>query len=75
MLILMELVEVLEKEDPSWRSNSVVLMDNARYHKTPQVMQLLKNLRIPTIFAAPYSPSCCFIELIFGALKRGDHNP
>jgi len=41
-LVLKELVEVLDKESPEWRSDSVILLDNARYHKGEDIKHLME---------------------------------
>lgn len=50
----------------------MVLVDNAVYHKTKFVKNLIKRLQIPIIYSAPFSPQLSFIELLFNQLKKGD---
>lgn len=75
MLVITELVSILDIEDDCWRENSVLLLDNCRPHKSKNVQKLLRDLRVPTLFASPYSANQCPVEMIFSQLKKGDHNP
>ena len=56
---------------PNWRKDSVMLMDNASWHKTDTVIQTMKDLEVPLIFSAQYSYSAAPIELMFSSLKKG----
>jgi hypothetical protein len=51
------------------------MIDNASYHRDKDTMEVYKELKIPILLTAPYSPNCCAVEMVFGALKRGEHNP
>ena len=70
-----ELCKVLDAEDANWREETVVLLDNAAYHRSPEARAAVKKLGIPVIFSGPYSYVSAPIELYFGLLKRGDLNP
>ena len=70
-----ELCKVLDAEDANWREETVVLLDNAAYHRSPEARAAVKKLGIPVIFSGPYSYISAPIELYFGLLKRGDLNP
>ncbi len=72
---LVELAKQLDMEDPYWRDNSVVLLDNASYHRSAETRSAIKKLGMPTIYSGPYSYISAPIELYFGLLKRGDLNP
>lgn len=72
---LFELAKQLDREDPFWRDNSVVLLDNASYHRSIETRVAIKKLGMPTIYSGPYSYISAPIELYFGLLKRGDLNP
>ena len=73
--MLATLVQVLDKEDLNWRDTSILLLDGAPYHKTLEVKQIMQDLQVPEMFASPYSPQLCPIELFFGQVKSGDINP
>ena len=44
-------------------------MDNLAVHKTSEVMEIYKKLRITPIFNAPYSPDFYGIESYFSLVK------
>ena len=73
--MLYKLVEILNKEDKDWRKKTIVLLDNASYHKTKLVKGLIEKLQIPVLYNAPYSPQLAPIELLFAHIKKGDLNP
>jgi len=50
-------------------SGSVVLMDNAGFHKTKAVDAALRERRFKALFTPPYSPWCNPIELAFSKIK------
>ena len=60
---------MLDKLRPGWRRNHVVLMDNAKSHKSELSRSVINYLRIPTIFSAPGSMTCLPVEKVFGLLK------
>ena len=75
MLFMQELVLVLDAEDKDWRANTVILLDNATYHRARTFVAYTKLEKIPLIYASPVSPQLCPVELLFGWLKTGDLNP
>ena len=70
-----QLVLKLNKDRIDWRDNSIVLMDNASYHKTSNSLQLYESLRMPTMFTAPHSYDVAPAELFFAHFKSVDLNP
>lgn len=46
-----------------------VLLDNAAFHKTNQVLQSLKDKLLEPLFTSPYSPEWNPVEFYFSALK------
>ena len=70
-----ELCKVQDSENPSWRDETVVLLDNATYHRSAEVRAAIKKLGMPVVYSGPYSYISAPIELYFGLLKRGDLNP
>ena len=71
LLFLKELVSLLNQETPDWMTNSVILMDNAKYHVSEDTREGLRKLQIPLIYSGPYSYSSAPIELLFSGLKTG----
>jgi hypothetical protein len=68
-------VAKLSAEDPDWRSNSVLLCDNASWHHTDMVLNQLKLQGIDHIFLGPYGFKSAPVETFFSALKRTQMNP
>ena len=53
-------------------TNSVILMDNAKYHVSEETRDGIKKLQIPLIYSGPYSYSSSPIERLFSGLKSGE---
>ena len=49
--------------------NKVLIMDNARIHKTDEVQRILREHNIAFRFTVPYSPQLNPIEEFFSMLK------
>ena len=64
-----KLVEQLSDEDKDWRSNTVVLMDGAKYLNCTESQQCLKSLGLQVCISALYLNSAARIENAFGFLK------
>ena len=71
LLFLTELVSLLNQETPDWMTDSVILMDNAKYHVSEETREGLRKLQIPIMYSGPYSYSSAPIELLFSGLKTG----
>ena len=59
---LFDLSKILDQSRPGWRTTHVVLMDNARSHKSETTKSVIRHLGIPTIFTAPGSMTCLPVE-------------
>ena len=68
-IFLRKLVLKLDQEDAEWRSNTVILLDNAPYHKSDSTINLMQGLKIPVLFTGPHSYDAAPIELLFAAFK------
>lgn len=55
---------------PRLSSNHVVIMDNARLHKTPRTRELIAATGVELMFLPPYSPDYNPIEHDFANIKR-----
>jgi hypothetical protein len=71
MLFLTELVKHLDSSRPDWRTNTIVMMDNAPYNVGDIITKHIRRLEIPTIFTGPYSYDASPIELFFAYFKKG----
>ena len=73
-LYLSWLAEQLDKEQPSWRQDSVIQLDNASYHSSNDTLAHIKMLNIPVIFSGPQSYDASPAELLFAYFKNQDIN-
>ena len=69
-VFLSKLVAKLQKEDAKWHTKTILLLDNASYHKHDGVINQLKLQGADTLFLGPYSWLTAPAELAFAFLKR-----
>ena len=55
---------------PSLRPGKVLVMDNLRLHKSPDVLDFIRRRRCRVVFVPPYSPDTNPIELAFSKVKH-----
>lgn len=55
---------------PSLRPGKVVVMDNLRLHKNPEVIEFLTARGCRVVFVPPYSPDTNPIEMAFSKIKH-----
>ena len=72
---LMSLSNMLDYEKPEWRTETIILLDNALYHKSEQTAAAIKKLGIRVCYSGPYAFSSAPVEQLFALLKRGELNP
>ena len=75
LIFLVHLVQQLDAERPSWREDTVMLLDGARYHTGSKVREYMRKLELEVIWSGPYSYSTAPIETVFATLKFGELNP
>ena len=68
------LASKLDSERQNWRENTILLIDNATYHKSAQMLKIFKQLRLPIMFLGPNSYNTAVCEMVFAALKTVDLN-
>ena len=73
-LFLHSLTRELDIESPGWQEDTIILWDNASYHRSEETKAVLKKLGLKIIFSGPYSFSAAPIELLFGGMKYGEIN-
>ena len=61
---------VREVLGPSLRPGKVVVMDNLRLHKSPEVLDYLQQRQCRVVFVPPYSPDTNPIEMAFSKIAR-----
>ena len=74
-IFLQHLVKKLDVEQPGWRDQMVIVLDNASYHTSSATQNVLREHQIPVCFTGPHSYLAAPIELLFAALKANDINP
>jgi putative transposase len=59
---------------PKLKTSSVVIMDNASYHKSKRLQNLFEKYGHKLVFLPPYSPELNPIENIWGTIKSNLRN-
>ena len=54
MLFLIKLSNFLDSVDGKWRKKTVIMVDNAPYHRSKLMMEKYGLLKIPLMFLGPY---------------------
>ena len=55
ILFISSLCRKLDMEILDWKTDSVLLLDNAKYHVSDECQDFLKKLGVTTIYSGPYS--------------------
>ena len=74
-LFLTKLIMALTSTDPDWRKNTVLLLDNARYHKSREMKKFYEGNHLPVAFLGPYHFEMAPVERLFSFMKVRDLNP
>ena len=74
MVFLHQLTKVLDNETPDWRDNTLLLWDNASYHRSQETKTIVQKMGLKIIYSGPYGYSASPIELLFGSLKVSEIN-
>jgi transposase len=75
LLFLIKLCEHLNYKLKTWRDNTVILLDNAGYHKSSEIRYEMNKLKIPLMYLGPYHFRMAPIEMFFSFMKSHDLNP
>ncbi len=59
---------------PAIPKNSIIVLDNASFHKSPSTQKLVESAGCKLLFLPPYSPDLNPIEHIWSAFKRSLKN-
>jgi hypothetical protein len=54
LLYMVKLVKHLDGKDPDWRKKSIVMIDNASYHRGHFIRSKLEGLKVPIMYMGPY---------------------
>ena len=74
-LFFTRLVMLLDERDLRWRQKMVLMLDNAPYHTSNEMMQFYERNRLPILFTGPHSYAASPVETFFAHFKRTDINP
>jgi hypothetical protein len=55
-LLLSQLFELLDEEDPYWKESSIILLDGVGHHSTDEVKALFRIHRVSYCITSPNSP-------------------
>ena len=55
---------------PALKPGMVVVIDNARFHKSKKIIELIESVQCKLIFLPPYSPDLNPIEHYWSAIKK-----
>jgi transposase len=73
-LFLLKLVKLLDQQNTFWRSDSILMIDNAPYHKSRLSLYTYDQLRLPVMFLGPYQFNMAPVENVFSFIKNRNLN-
>jgi hypothetical protein len=56
MLLLWQLIDILYAEDPDFNKKSILILDNAKYHRVDSVQAILHLRKVRYGYTSAYSP-------------------
>ncbi len=59
----------LDHDEPNWRLRTVIMLDNAVFHRTKQTGELIRELKLPVLYLGPYHFRMAPIEMVFNYIK------
>ncbi len=65
MLFMHYLVQKLDEDTPGWEDDSIILIDNACYHRGDEIRRQFRKMQLPIMYSAPYSFNTAPIETLF----------
>jgi hypothetical protein len=74
-MFLAKLVGYLDVLNPGWRNSTLIMIDNAPYHRSKSTQEFLSRHCIPVMFLGPYQFSMAPVEKFFAFFKGRDLNP
>jgi len=54
LLFLIKLSDHLDQVNPNWRQNTIIMVDNAPYHRSKLIKEKYASLKIPLMYLGPY---------------------
>ena len=61
--------------DKGWKDNSLIMIDNAQYHRGALTTDFFEKKDIPVLYLGPYHFKMAPIEMFFSYLKSYNLNP
>ncbi|TFH49609.1 MAG: hypothetical protein E4G89_04575 [Methanothrix sp.] len=74
-LFFRALAAKLDVERPSWRRDTIIIVDGAKYHQSKDFLPVAAELMLPYMLLGPHSYDAAPCELFFAHFKRADVNP
>ena len=74
-LYLVKLCAHLDSLDVHWRKTTVIMLDNAAYHRGVATQKVMDQLKIPVLYLGPYHFRMAPVEMLFNYVKSRDLNP
>ena len=71
---ILKLTAVLTKQDVNWREDTVIMLDNAAYHRSRENSERYQSLKVPLLFLGPYHYRMAPVELMFAYIKNRNLN-
>ena len=75
LMFLSRLASLLTQENADWRSNTVILLDGAPYHKSEETKAHMIKLGLTVCFTAVACYDSSPIEFFFAWFKKEELNP
>lgn len=72
---MIKICDYLHSIDKKWREDTIIMLDNASYHRGSTIMKELELLKIPIMYLGPYHFKMAPIEVLFSYIKSHDLNP
>ena len=72
---LMKLCQQFDSEDLNWRKNTILMLDNAGYHRGVIARDIMEKLHLPVLYLGPYHFRMALVEMAFNFIKNHDLNP
>ena len=65
----------LDQQRPSWRKDTVIIVDGAKDHQSKEFLRVGEELWLPYMLLGPHSYDAAPCELVFAHFKKADVNP
>lgn len=75
LLFIIKLCEHMYTVDRQWRSTTIIMLDNAKYHKGKTITKDFEYMKVPVMYLGPYHFRMAPIEVYFSFIKSHDLNP